>query len=277
MNCPRCGKPIGGYVQAGSKAASYVSQGKCPHCGCSMPSGYKVGFANDFKPKPVKYDRAAADELNRKGPYMGVCTILNGVLGCVFSILNHHIVIGILFGVVMIAAAVFYYFLYAKYGDTPVFDRYGRIDSQTTSKPVGRGLMIFSLVAGLCVSLMTYTSKEPNMQLFYWIIGTFLFSLALQACAWRYSFKWARQAAAKRREEASRKEAEAVEQQVMQIVLDQIYSGKAKCGKCGRTNLKRASFAIKGEGAIILCDECFPWKKGGTTEIGGMTFYHEGQ
>ena len=98
MNCPRCGKPIGGYVQAGSKAASYVSQGKCPHCGCSMPSGYKVGFANDFKPKPVKYDRAAADELNRKGPYMGVCTILNGVLGCVFSILNHHIVIGILFG-----------------------------------------------------------------------------------------------------------------------------------------------------------------------------------
>ena len=35
MNCPRCGKPIGGYVQAGSKAASYVSQGKCPHCGCS--------------------------------------------------------------------------------------------------------------------------------------------------------------------------------------------------------------------------------------------------
>ena len=44
MNCPHCGKNIGGHVELGSVGYQRVSKGLCPHCGRSMPSGYKVGF-----------------------------------------------------------------------------------------------------------------------------------------------------------------------------------------------------------------------------------------
>lgn len=272
MNCPRCGKPIGGYVQAGSKGASRVSQGRCPHCGGSMPRGYRVGFANDFKPQsqPKYYNADAVREVGKTGPYKGVCTILNGVLGGLFSILNHHIVIGIIFAVVVIAAAVLYYFMWS---DMPMFDTYdfrrGVQTNKTKQSPINNGLMIVSLFAGLGVSLATCASAslQPDRSRLYWIIGTFVFSLILQAFTWRHTYKWAIGAAAKRKEKEKEKE-------FLEYFLNQMNEGRVKCGECENTIKGRYSMALKGNGAIVLCDNCFPWKENGSTEVGDLTFYH---
>lgn len=42
--CPNCHQEIGGYVSAGSQAYMRVSKGLCPHCGASMPTGFRIGF-----------------------------------------------------------------------------------------------------------------------------------------------------------------------------------------------------------------------------------------
>ena len=276
MNCPRCGKQIGGYVQAGTKAEKYVSEGRCPHCGGYMPAGYKVGFENDFKPKPVKYNRDAAELLNSKGPYMGVCTILNGVIGCVFSILNHHIITGIIFAVVVIGIAIFYYFLYAKSGDLPLVDRYGNIEKETKNEPIGRSVMILSLIAGFAVSLFTYTDKGPNLKLFYWLIGVFAVSLIIQSFAWKYSYKWAKKTSSQIKYEAREK---AKEEVMLQNLSDMLLTKNFKCDKCGKANSGHYSVAIKGgdgkiSGAVTLCEDCLPWKEGGTTQVGDLKFIH---
>ena len=275
MNCPRCGKPIGGYVTAGSTAASRVSKGLCPHCGGSMPRGYKVGFANSSgskpRPQPTYYKADAVKEIGRKGPYKGICTILNGVLGGLFCILNHHLVIGIIFAVVIIAAAVVYYFLYA---DAPALGKYdyrtGTFSNDTQTSPINNGLMIASLAAGLFLSLATY--RNPGIQSgrgrLYWILGTFGFSLILQAFTWRHTYKWAIGAAVQRQKDEQK-------MKFYEYFLEQLYKGNIKCGKCGKTIDSLYSVAFKDDGAIVLCDECFPWKKNGQTEVGDLVFRHE--
>ena len=57
--------------------------------------------------------------------------------------------------------------------------------------------------------------------------------------------------------------------------LEQLYDGKIKCAKCGETIYSRYSVAFKDNGAIVLCDECFPWKKNGETEVGDLVFQHK--
>lgn len=272
MNCPICGKPIGGYVQAGSTGASRVAQGRCPHCGCTMPSGYKVGFANDFKqrPTPTYYNADAVMEVGRKGPYKGICTILNGVLGCIFSILNHHLVIGIIFGVLVSAAAVVYYFMWAGMVPVDTFDfRSGTSTNKTKQSPINNGLMIGSLFAGLTVSLCTaaYPAVQPDRTRFYWILGTFGVSLLMQAITWKHNYKWAIGAAAERKKTEQ-------ETRFYEHVMEQLASGNVKCGKCGKTIYGRYSVAFKDDGAIVLCDKCFPWKDKGTTKIEDLVFHH---
>ena len=275
MNCPRCGKPIGGYVQAGSKAASRVSRGLCPHCGGSMPRGYKVGFANSSgskpRPQPTYYNADAVTELGKKGPYKGICTILNGVLGGLFCILNHHLVIGIIFGIVIIAAAVIYYFLYADSPAIGIYDyQRGTSTNRTQMSPINNGLMIASLAAGLFLSLATYRNPgvQPGRGRLYWILGTFGLSLILQAFTWRHTYKWAIGAAVQRQKDEQK-------MKFYEYFLEQLYKGNIKCGKCGKTIYSRYSVAFKDDGAIVLCDECFPWKKNGQTEVGDLVFRHE--
>ena len=271
MNCPRCGKPIGGYVQAGSTGASRVAQGRCPHCGSAMPRGYKVGFANDFKPQPTYYNADAVSEVGRKGPYKGVCTILNGILGCLFSILNHHLVIGIIFLLVVAAAGVIYYFMWSN---MPMLDTYdfqrGTSTNKTKQSPINNGLMIASLIAGFVVSVSTYayTSPQPARSRLYWILGAFGVSLILQALTWKHTYKWAIGAAADRKKRDQ-------ESLLYEYFAEQLQAGKIKCGKCGKTISGRYSVAFKDNGAIVLCDDCFPWKESGTTEIEGFVFHHE--
>ena len=275
MNCPRCGKTIGGYVQAGSKAASRVSRGLCPHCGGSMPRGYKVGFANSSgskpRPQPTYYNADAVTELGKKGPYKGICTILNGVLGGLFCILNHHLVIGIIFGIVIIAAAVIYYFLYADSPAIGIYDyQRGTSTNRTQMSPINNGLMIASLAAGLFLSLATYRNPgvQPGRGRLYWILGTFGLSLILQAFTWRHTYKWEIGAAVERQKDEQK-------MKFYEYFLEQLYKGNIKCGKCGKTIYSRYSVAFKDDGAIVLCDECFPWKKKGQTEVGDLVFRHE--
>ena len=275
MNCPRCGKTIGGYVQAGSKAASRVSRGLCPHCGGSMPRGYKVGFANSSgskpRPQPTYYNADAVTELGKKGPYKGICTILNGVLGGLFCILNHHLVIGIIFGIVIIAAAVIYYFLYADSPAIGIYDyQRGTSTNRTQMSPINNGLMIASLAAGLFLSLATYRNPgvQPGRGRLYWILGTFGLSLILQAFTWRHTYKWEIGAAVERQKDEQK-------MKFYEYFLEQLYKGNIKCGKCGKTIYSRYSVAFKDDGAIVLCDECFPWKKNGQTEVGDLVFRHE--
>ena len=88
MDCPRCGKPIGGYVTAGSIQSARVAKGCCPHCGSSMPRGYKVGYASSFEPKTQKYDTSAIRILRRKSWIKGLFTFLNGIVCGFFSALE---------------------------------------------------------------------------------------------------------------------------------------------------------------------------------------------
>ena len=37
VTCPSCHQEIGLYIPAGSKAAASLRQGRCPHCGASVP------------------------------------------------------------------------------------------------------------------------------------------------------------------------------------------------------------------------------------------------
>ena len=213
----------------------------------------------------------SAREIGRMGPYKGICTILNGVLGGLFCILNHHLVIGIIFAIVIIAAAVIYYFLYA---DAPALGKYdyrtGTFSNDTQMSPINNGLMIASLAAGLLLSLATY--RNPGVQSgrgrLYWILGTFGLSLILQAFTWRHTYKWAIGAAIQRQKDEQ-------EMKFYTYFLEQLYDGKIKCAKCGETIYSRYSVAFKDNGAIVLCDECFPWKENGETEVGDLVFQHK--
>ena len=79
MKCPRCGKEIGGYAELGSQAYQRVSQGRCPHCGGGMPSGYRVGFAAGPK-QPTTYSKRDFDEAATGTKLRGIMVLAAMVL-----------------------------------------------------------------------------------------------------------------------------------------------------------------------------------------------------
>lgn len=269
MDCPRCGKPIGGYVTAGSIQSARVAKGCCPHCGSSMPRGYKVGYASSFEPKTQKYDTSAIRILRRKSWIKGLFTFLNGIVCGFFSALEEGIVGGVtiaaLFGIAALLVYIVWTKVKASISDLEQMKIYNRSKAkwETSETPVGNGLLIFSFFVSAIVSLAVYFAKDPGVVRGLCVFGAYAVLFIAQFWAWKQNYRWAMD------ERPKEKEREKVD-----VLRGIISSGQAKCGLCGNEIGKHFSAAFSGDGAAVLCEKCMPWKKGKTTKIGEMEFRH---
>lgn len=285
MNCPRCGKPIGGYVHAGSKEDARVAKGLCPHCGCSMPAGYKVGYKSDFAPPPPpEYNRDIIEEINKSGRYKGVCVCINGALVILFGILNGlpSLVIGIIAGIIMGLTGWFYYVL-IPYSDLSFVDYRNPNKNTTKQSPRNNGILIGSLIVGVLLSFLFcsfHSERAENVAylsgMWYWILIAFTASGVLQAFSWKYNYKNA-SAKIKKKDKATR-DCGVDKSAIEAIVMKRRQEG-IRCGKCNCLQYDHDIVFVHGEGGgyIILCEKCMP--VGGNAhddniyDIGGMSFY----
>lgn len=198
MNCPRCGAQIGGYVTAGSVEASRVAKGLCPHCGRSMPSGYKVGYASSFAPPPPKkYDLIAIRILNGKTKLKCLLTILNGIVASVFVALADGIGAGVACVVLFLMLALICYLAWPALVRAAANAQFVEpwkpqpAKRETTESPIGSSALIFSFIVSLIFAVVTFFVKAPGVLRLLLIIGAYALLFALQFRTWKRNYKWA--------------------------------------------------------------------------------------
>ena len=114
MDCPRCGKNIGGYVELGSTAYQRVQSGRCPHCGGGMPSGHSVGFVKQktySSPRKVS-DKEYDENVAKYGSYKTWCFIFSLLGGLSLFVLISNTVGGIIAGILYFALLFGFSFLW---------------------------------------------------------------------------------------------------------------------------------------------------------------------
>ncbi len=259
MNCPRCGKPIGGYVRAGTVENARVAKGLCPHCGSSMPSGYKVGYASSFAPPPPKtYDNATCRKMAEWGRAQFVAILLDSILLGIAVAMLEGIWVGIILGAllclifggyVLIRPAVFFSVI---------------PDAKTTSSPPKNKAMWIAWSISLFLSF-TFSVSENTLPKGW----PFLLAGYALAVFFNIIFRIKPYEAS---EEAYRRSTN--DEMIIKRVYELYCEGELTCGKCGRTIDKYRHFSVapRDGGAIILCDYCLPVDKPGTKKIGDITF-----
>lgn len=269
MNCPRCGKPIGGYVEANSIGARRVAEGKCPHCGRSMPSGYKVSFKSSGVPRPSRSERYSGktvEEENRHNPYRIFCLCLDGALTILFGILNGMWLWGLIIGIALILSAVIYYGVSSYFITDP-------FNGTTRTKPRSGVLVIVGLAVGI-VSSFLFSAKffqdgAGNLSgQWYWIIIGFGLSALVMIFRWR----------SVSRDNAARNRC-GIDDSVINTLKNSRRSGNMTCGLCGEKIWEDRSFAasVSHGGAAVICEDCIIKAKdqfrGSCLEIAGRSFY----
>lgn len=260
MNCPRCGKAIGGYVRAGTVENARVAKGCCPHCGSSMPAGYKVGYASSFAPPPPKkHDSAVCRNMAEKGRTQILAILLDGILLGVTVSLAGKLLLGVILGAVLCLLFGGYVLIRPNAFDLLL------PDSQTTMPPPGNHTIWLAWALSLFLSFTVSVSEKVVPKGWPFLLA----GVALTAfCTFRsrlssYDEECASFAQAQR------------DQRITERILELYKEGKLTCGKCGRTVARYShfSFAKKDSGVIILCGDCLPVAETGKMQLGDLTFY----
>jgi len=256
MNCPRCGKPIGGYVQAGSKEATRVSNGCCPHCGCSMPAGYQVGFAKSsstYKPaKKYNYDDVVRSGKNHPGKSFVCC--FAALVGCLFMILDGSVALGIILGVVGALTGLCYYSLYYMSIMT--------LDGKTTMAPHGNGVAIALISLFPVISVLVSIGAGTLGIRWGWYLGLYGLNTLLAIGIFNP-------------EEEPQKQAEADSMiKALPAIIQKIKRGEIRCAHCGGDIAQQFHMSMDPQKFAVLCDKCVPYKElGNVTEINDIKFY----
>jgi len=183
MNCPNCGKSIGGYVTLNSEAYNRVKQGCCPHCGCPMPAGYSVGFPK-YKPKHTEYlsenefDKSEANANNWR--FLSYCvSILGGILLAKligkgsFTIIG--IVAGSLYFIILSVIALAYY-------DHSVARTRFIVNKQYTGDDIRSGVyaIIICIISVILLIVTLINSSVHLGEAIAFVIPSFFGGLALE-------------------------------------------------------------------------------------------------
>ena len=249
MNCPRCGRPIGGYVEANSLAARRVSEGKCPHCGSSMPIGYKVGFKESNVPrrKPVdKYSSDSVESENRHNPYRIFSLCVAGVTVIVFGAVNGLLIWGLVIGILLILTALVYYGL-MSFNLIDYRNPHLSLTKPRSGIPAKVGWAIGLLA---CILLSAGFFRNGLGRLggqWVWIVISFLIS----------GFVLFRGESIVSQTNAERRKG-GINDYVVNSLKASARLGQLNCGLCGCTLDENDHFgvSVKGSSAAVLCASC---------------------
>lgn len=258
MNCPRCGKPIGGTVRAGTIEDARIAKGLCPHCGSAMPSGYKVGYASSFAPPPPKkYDAPVCREMAEKGKVQFPVILLEGILlGSTISLVGYPVV-GLICGVLL--CLLFGGFILIRPSLYPMYD------GLSVTSPPGNTSAWLSLAIALFLSFTFSSAEETLPRGWPFLLAGFALAVFLTIKCRVPSYEKARGTFHKQQ----------ADDQLVDRILALHQKGALTCGKCGCTidSGEHFSFSPKDNGAIILCPRCLPVSKSGELTLGDLTFY----
>lgn len=256
MNCPRCGKPIGGYVQSGSKESVRVSNGCCPHCGCSMPSGYKVGFARSTtssQPRK-KYDFEDVKRSGKNHPGKTFVCCFAALVCCLFMILDGYITIGIIFGLLGLIVGACYYTLH--------YFMIFSIDGKTDTAPHGNGVATTMLFLYPAISIISSISVEALGFRWGWYLGLYGLNILLAIGVFNPPD-----------EPKNKLDTDAVIKLYAEIFRE-IRNDEVKCAECHGSIRHDFHLWNQETKCAVICDKCIPFKQiGEVTEINGMRFY----
>ena len=204
------------------------------------------------------YNKDVVNKTAKYGKAKGIFMIINGLSGCLFCILAGSIIIGIILAFLCVAVSILYYIRNAGYHGLSEED-------YIFSAPLHPYPLIASYVIAIALSLITGGVAGKLGELWLAIVLVFVPLLLLQIWLWVETVNHAVNDIENERKT-----------EILSDFTERIRKGDIKCGMCRRMITDFYSVAIEDGKAVVLCDNCLPWKgKGRHTVFQGMTFEHK--